>query len=238
MPDQPNRQAIATLADLGVTGHRGPTWAVDDIADALTATGPADHARIATHPAVRAAAHRLVQRITAGLPPGLELVDDVVVGPPGSDLADLTRQAVRWKERAAYAELVAATGLWQPPGIDQAPQVRIEGRSDRISPAGHHISHLAPAADVQYWAVYAIGPDGLADWVADFTHLDDARRHADRWHRPATLVCTDHFAALPHTPSTPAGAGSDPLEPPCALRTILTAPSADVLDLAEAGLAR
>ncbi|MGB7962940.1 MAG: hypothetical protein WCF12_08300 [Propionicimonas sp.] len=234
MPDQPTRAVIATLADLG---HRGSTWAADDIADALTATGPADHDRIATHPAVRAAAHRLVQRVRAGLPPGLDLIGDLVVGPPGTDLADLAHHAVRWKERAAYAEIVAATGLWQPPGTDQAPQVRIEGHADRISPAGHHISHLAPAADVQYWAVYAIGPDGLADWVADFTRLDDARRHADRWHRPATLVCTDHFAALPHTPSTPTGVGSDPLEPPYALRTFLTAPSADVLDLAEAGLA-
>lgn len=238
MPDQPTRQAIATLADLGVTPHCGPTWAAADIADALTGVGPADTDMLAVHPAVRAAAHRLADRIAAVLPAGLDLVGDVVVGPAGTDLTTLAHHAVRWKERAAFAEIVAATGLWQPPGTDEAPQVRIEGRADRISPSGHHISHLAPEADVEYWAVYAIGPEGLAEWVADFTHLDDARRHADRWHRSATLVCTDHLAALPHTPGTLTGATSDPLSaasPPLTLLPVL----ADVEQpRAEVGLAR
>lgn len=205
MPDRGPRRAIATLADLGITTHRGWDWATHDIAEQLERSGhPADQA-LARHPAVLDAADRLNARIAADLPLGLELVGDVIYGPADSDPDVLAEHAMRMRERAGYAEIVADTGLWQPPNIDDFPQVRIEGRADRITPAGHHVPQLAAVADVEYWAVYGIDPDGLADWHADFATLTDARRHAARWQRPTTLVCTDHLASIgtPRTTTQP-----------------------------------
>jgi hypothetical protein len=197
MPDPAPRRGIATLSDLGVTIHRGYDWAARDIADELERCGrPRDEA-LARHPAVLDAADRLTARIAADLPPRLELLGDVLYAPADADPDLLARHAMRIKERAGYAEIVADTGLWRPPAVDDFPQVRVEGRADRITPAGHHVSHLAAVADVEYWAVYGIDPDGLSDWRADFANLTDARRHAARWQRPGTLVCTDHIAALP-----------------------------------------
>ena len=187
---------VATVADLGLTTHRGPDWAVHDIADTLAAAGGGDPELLAGHPGVLAAADQLAARIDADLPPGCHLIGDAIHAPAGADPVELADQAMRWKERAAYAELVADTGLWPPPDIDDAPQVRIEGRADRITPSGQHISRLAAVADVEYWGVYAVGPDHLADWHADFATLTDARHFSQRWQRPITLVCTDHLAVI------------------------------------------
>ena len=187
---------LATVADLGLTAHRGPDWAAHDIADTLQVAGGGDPDLLARHPAVLDAANQLAARIDADLPLGYDLIGDAIYGPASADRAALVEQAMRWKERAAYAELVAGTGLWQPPDIDDAPQVRIEGRADRITPSGQHISHLAAVADVEYWGVYAVGPDHLADWHADFATLTDARQFSERWQRPITLVCTDHLAVF------------------------------------------
>lgn len=197
MPDLAPRRGIATLADLGITIHRGYDWAAHDIADELERSGHPPDDALARHPAVLDAADRLTARIAADLPRGFELVGDVLYGPADTDPDLLARHAMRIKERVGYAEIVADTGLWRPPAVDDFPQVRIEGRADRITPAGHHVSHLAAVADVEYWAVYGIDPDGLADWHADFASLYDARHHAARWQRPGTLVCTDHIAPLP-----------------------------------------
>ena len=197
MPDRPARRAIGTLADLGVTTHRGPDWAAHDIADTIDQSRRDLDIDPARHPAVLDAADRLTARTAADLPPGWELVGDVLYAPADADPGLLAGHAMRIKERAGYAEIVADTGLWQPPAVDDFPQVRIEGRADRITPAGHHVSHLVAVADVEYWAVYGIDRDGLPDWHADFASLTDARGYAARWQRPATLLCADHLSALP-----------------------------------------
>ena len=80
-----------------------------------------------------------------------------------------------------------------------APRVRIEGRRDVTSETGQVVSVLASRSEAEYWGVYAVGPDGLADWTADFAHLQDARRHTARWQRPVSLLCTDHTEELPTT---------------------------------------
>lgn len=213
---------LGTLADLGVTVHRGPTWAEDDIRDALGGgrvswQGGPDAEGDRGAAAIRVAANELFQGIAQSLPPGLGLVDDQVWGPAGTDLAALARDAIRWKERAGFAEIVAETGLWSPPDLATAPAVRIEGRHDRTdAESGTVVSVVAARAEAEYWGVYAIGTDGLATWTADFADLDVARRHAARWERPCSLVCADLVEQLP-TPVGRIGAapgiaeGADPV---------------------------
>jgi hypothetical protein len=183
-----SRQPLATLADLGVTIHRGEHWALDDITTALS-----DHPSLDApiSPSARAAAARLQQRVAACLPPGLHLVGDTIWGRIDTDVTALAGDAVTWKEQAAFAGLVADTGQWQPPSLDDAPEVRIEGRTDRHTHDGHRVSELADLADVDYWSVYGVSPDGLLDWAADFARLADARHFAARWQRPCHLVMVD-----------------------------------------------
>ena len=206
---------LASLAELGVTPHHGPQWAADDIEDALW--GPGVIGRDDTRPnaasigaTIQKAADELTHQISQVMPPGLDLVDDHVWGPADTNRAALARDAVHYKERAPFAEIVAATGLWTPPDTTIYLRVRIEGRRDIIATSGEAVSVLATRHDAPHWGVYALDVDGLADWHADFADLTDARRHAARWQRPAALAYTDHTEELtPTHPRHPGRPGAD-----------------------------
>jgi hypothetical protein len=101
-----------------------------------------------------------------------------------------------WRDRAGLAEIVARTGLWNPPSEALMPTVRIEARADDITADGHRIGGLASRAAAQYWAVYGVLPDGQVDLAADFATEEAARRYALRWQRPGLVVCADHVEAL------------------------------------------
>lgn len=221
-PQEQSLLQLTTLADLGVTVHRGPTWAEDDIQDVLGGgwvnwqDGP-DAERERGAVAIQVAANELFHDIAQSLPAGLQLVDDHVWGPADTDLAALARDAIRWKERAGFAEIVAATGLWRPPDLATAPAVRIEGRRDRTdAESGTVVSISAARAEAEYWGVYSIGTDGLATWTADFADLDLARRHVVRWERPGSLVCADHVEELPITEQTSPSPGTSAVPKPVA----------------------
>lgn len=170
---------LATLADLGVATRQGTEWAADDIEDALW--GPGNIGWDETHPD----ADRIASAIQAAA--------DELVDPIGTDVEALAREAPRWKGGVSFAEIVAETGLWKPPDPAAAPCLRIEGRRDVATESGQAVSVMASRDDAEYWGVYAIGPEGLADWTAGFADLDVARRHAARWRRPGSLVCTDRI---------------------------------------------
>lgn len=197
--NRPDDVPLATLLDLRISVNTGPNWATRDIVQALSeAGGPPFSVR---HPAlsgaIRRAARRLTDQISALVPDDLRLVGDVVWGPAGTDMQRLRGGALTWRERVGFAEIVASTGLWKPPDASTMPTVRIEARADRVI-ANRRYSELATRADAQYWAVYGVLPDGRVHLAADFATEADARRFAARWARPGTLVCSGHTEKLPH----------------------------------------
>ena len=208
-PEHPDTRAAdpiaATLADLGVTTHRGPGWAAATVADALpgaATTGPDGVGDALIRGAVRFAGQRLATRIAGVLPFGFSLHGDKVHGPTGTAIPDLARLAAHWWARAGAADVAADLWLWT---AHPATAISVEARVDDLATAGHRVAVPAAAAAADYWAVYCHDGGGVADWVADFTVRDDAIRHARRWGLPITLADRDthqlmtqrHLAARP-----------------------------------------
>jgi hypothetical protein len=199
---RPDHVPLADLAGLGITSHRGAGWARAEVLTSLLDTGcPAPPDGPAADLILNVAAARLAAAFDHALPEHLTLIDDTVWGPDGTDLDELARQAMSWRDQVGVADIVARTGLWAPPPIALMPTVRIEARLDVITPDGHFLGELATRAHAHYWAVYGVLPNGQVDLAADFATEAAARRYATRWQRPGVLVTAD--AVEPLQPATP-----------------------------------